>query len=189
MKGKYFFWGFIIYLLNFGYKYYGGEKMTNTKKITRTLIPLAGGLIVGRLTAKAQDDYKHYRKPPFSPPAIAFPIIWPILYMSMGVAYQRAMDNAKNETESSELKRAHYTQLGLNYIWSMLYFNLKFRKASLLESYALLAAGSITATKFYKMDRGAGYLMVPYVMWLSYASYLNGGNWILNKDKEGYSRD
>ena len=96
--------------------------------------------------------------------------------MSMGVAYQRAMDNAKNETESSELKRAHYTQLGLNYIWSMLYFNLKFRKASLLESYALLAAGSITATKFYKMDRAAGHLMVRYVMWLSYASYLNGGN-------------
>lgn len=163
--------------------------MTNTKKITRTLIPLAGGLIDGRLTTKAKDDYKHYRKPPFSPPAIAFPIICPILYTSMGVAYQIAIDNAKNETESSELKRAHYTQLGLNYIWSILYFNLKFRKASLLESYALLVAGSITATKFYKMDRAAGTLMIPYMMWLSNASYLNGGNWILNKDKEGYSRD
>lgn len=163
--------------------------MTDLKKITRRVLPLAGGLIIGRLTAKAQDDYKQYKKPPYSPPAITFPIIWPILYTSMGIAYDKAYEKAEDKAERKELKSVHYTQLGLNYAWSLLYFNLKLRKISLLESYVLLAAGNIAANKFYKFEKTAGLLMIPYVSWLSYASYLNGGNWILNKDKEGYTRD
>lgn len=163
--------------------------MTNTKKVIRTFAPLVGGLIIGRLTAKAQDDYKQYEKPPFSPPAIAFPIVWPMLYTSMGVAYKIATNKAESDLERNGLKRVHYTQLGLNYAWSILYFNLKLRKVALIESFALLAAGNIAATKFYQADKMAGALMVPYISWLSYASYLNSGNVVLNKDKAGYTRD
>ena len=151
--------------------------MINIKKVTRIVLPLAGGMVIGRLTAKAQNDYKHYEKPPFSPPAKVFPIVWPLLYTSMGVAYQLSYAHA------------HYAQLGLNYAWTILYFNLKLRKTSLIESYVLLAAGNITAHRFYASNKYAGLLMLPYVIWLSYASYLNGGNLILNEDKPGYTRD
>lgn len=159
--------------------------MSNYKTITRTLLPLAGGLIVGGLTATAQKDYKNYEKPPLSPPSQAFPIVWPILYTSMGVAYSMAYDNKKNHSVTT----AHYTQLALNYAWSLLYFNLKLRGTALIESYCLLVAAIVAATQFYEADKRAGLIMVPYVVWLSYASYLNGGNWILNKDKEGYSNE
>ena len=148
--------------------------MINIKKVTRIVLPLAGGMVIGRLTAKAQNDYKHYEKPPFSPPAKVFPIVWPLLYTSMGVAYQLSYAHAAHKREKQSITRAHYAQLG---------------KTSLIESYVLLAAGNITAHRFYASNKYAGLLMLPYVIWLSYASYLNGGNLILNEDKPGYTRD
>lgn len=163
--------------------------MINIKKVTRIVLPLAGGMVIGRLTAKAQNDYKHYEKSPFSPPAKVFPIVWPLLYTSMGVAYQLSYAHAAHKREKQSITRAHYAQLGLNYAWTILYFNLKLRKTSLIESYVLLAAGNITAHRFYASNKYAGLLMLPYVIWLSYASYLNGGNLILNEDKPGYTRD
>ena len=57
-------------------------------------------MIIGRLTAKAQNDYKHYEKPPFSPPAKVFPIVWPLLYTSMGVAYQLSYAHAAHKRET-----------------------------------------------------------------------------------------
>ncbi|WP_414045314.1 TspO/MBR family protein [Macrococcus equi] len=156
--------------------------MTNYKKYIRMALPLAGGLIVGRLTAKAQEDYKEFKQPPFSPPAAAFPIVWPILYTSMGVAYHLATKSSKDQS----LTKAHYTQLALNYAWSLLYFNLKLRGTALIESYCLLAAAIITAQKFYRVNKVSGFMLIPYVCWLSYASYLNGGSWILNKEDEDY---
>ena len=107
----------------------------------------------------------------------------------MGVAYQLSYAHAAHKREKQSITRAHYAQLGLNYAWTILYFNLKLRKTSLIESYVLLAAGNITAHRFYASNKYAGLLMLPYVIWLSYASYLNGGNVILNEDKPGYTRD
>lgn len=92
----------------------------------------------------------------------------------MGVAYKIATDKVERADERSVLKRAYYTQLGLNYAWSILYFNLKIRKFALIESFALLAAGNVAATKFYQVYKVSGAFMF-YVSWLSYASYLNKG--------------
>lgn len=153
------------------------------KKLMRLTIPLAGGIVVGRLTVKAQEDYQSFKQPPFSPPSIAFPIVWPILYTTMGAAYNLAYEKSNDK---HQLTTAHYTQLTLNYAWSILYFNLKLRGTALIESYCLLAAAIITAQKFYHADKKAGLMLVPYASWLSYASYLNGGSWLLNKDDADY---
>ncbi|GGB08966.1 tryptophan-rich sensory protein [Macrococcus hajekii] len=159
--------------------------MANYKKAARLFIPLAGGLVIGRLTAKAQEDYKDYKTPPFSPPPAAFPVVWPALYTVMGVAYNMAYESKKDD----KLTKSHYTQLALNYAWSILYFNLKLRGTALIESYCLLAAAIVAAVQFYEADKKAGLMMIPYVMWLSYATYLNGGNWLLNRDDEDYSNE
>lgn len=157
--------------------------MINYKKTARILIPLVGGSIVGRLTVKAQQDYKNYKKPPFSPPPIAFPIVWPILYTGMGLSYNLAYE----KYEDKSISIAHYVQLGLNYAWSFLYFNLKLRGIALIESFCLLAAAIVAVVKFYESDKRAGLMMVPYVTWLSYASYLNAGSWLLNRDDSSYA--
>ncbi|MCE4956642.1 TspO/MBR family protein [Macrococcoides caseolyticum] len=156
------------------------------KKLLRLTLPLAGGIIIGRLTVKAQEDYKTFKQPPFSPPSTAFPIVWPILYTTMGIAYELAYAQSEDKNQKQQLTTTHYTQLTLNYAWSILYFNMKLRGTALIESYCLLAAAIITAQKFYHTDKKAGLMLIPYVAWLSYASYLNGGSWILNKDDEDY---
>ena len=69
------------------------------------------------------------------------------LYLN-GVAYQLSYAHAAHKREKQSITRAHYAQLGLNYAWTILYFNLKLRKTSLIESYVLLAAGNITAHRF-----------------------------------------
>ena len=106
----------------------------------------------------------------------------------MGVAYQLSYSHAAHKREKQSITRAHYAQLGLNYAWTILYFNLKLRKTSLIESYVLLD-WKYYCTSFYASNKYAGLLMLPYVIWLSYASYLNGGNLILNEDQPGYTRD
>ncbi|ULG72019.1 TspO/MBR family protein [Macrococcus brunensis] len=159
--------------------------MTVKKQIIKMTLPLAGGLIVGALTSKAQGDYKQYEQPPLAPPPAAFPIVWPVLYTGMGVAYYLA----DRYTTDKSVKVSHYAQLGLNYLWSILYFNLKLRGTALIESFCLLAAGLLAALIFYDHNEIAGLLMAPYVAWLAYASYLTAGTIKLNHDKPGFSRD
>ncbi|MDY5059647.1 MAG: TspO/MBR family protein, partial [Staphylococcus simulans] len=78
---------------------------------------------------------------------------------------------------------SHYTQLGLNFLWSVLYFKYKLRGPAMIESYALFASVVVTAVNFYKTDKRSGLLMVPYALWCAFASYLATGSWILNKDQ------
>lgn len=100
---------------------------------------MVGGSIIGRIIAKeSRQDYKNFRKPPFSPPTKAFPIVWPILYLLMGVSY---LITTKNKTKTTRIKVTHYTQLTLNYLWSILYFKKKVRGIAFIESIMLFKIG------------------------------------------------
>lgn len=156
------------------------------KMLTRTLLPFVGGNIIGNITAKeAPKDYGKFEKPPYSPPRYAFPIVWPILYLCMGVAYNLVKGNGTN-TKAATV--THYTQLSLNFLWSLLYFKKKVRGIALIESFILLIAVTTNVVVFFKNKPISGILLFPYVLWSSYASYLNTGNWLLNKDNPEYSK-
>ncbi len=131
---------------------------------------MVGGSIIGRIIAKeSRQDYKNFRKPPFSPPTKAFPIVWPILYLLM-----------------ARIKVTHYTQLTLNYLWSILYFKKKVRGIAFIESIMLFISVVTNAVSMFKIHRVAGLLQIPYVLWSAFASYLNAGNYYLNKDNPNY---
>lgn len=154
------------------------------KSIIKVVTPMLGGKFIGKFAVKnARKDYKKTVKPPFSPPGYVFPIVWPILYITMGVAYALVT----NKSNSKTLKGTHYTQLSLNYLWSIIYFKYKLRFSALIESVVLLSAVVTTTIKFFNVKKVAGILLVPYVLWSAFATYLTAGNWFLNKDNPRYT--
>lgn len=93
-----------------------------SKKLCRIALPLIGGQIIGKITVKnARRDYSKNVKPPLSPPGYVFPIVWPTLYLSMGIAH----DIISQQKQHQAAQATYYLQLGLNYLWSLLYFKYK----------------------------------------------------------------
>ena len=136
--------------------------------------PIAlGGLVTAIVGSKA---YKVIKKPPFSPPGIAFPIVWSILYLLMGIGHylvQKDEFNKKTFIIFSE-------QLLANLLWSFLFF--KFQLFVISAVWIVLIQGLLIATiiRFLEKNKIAGYLQFPYFIWLILALYLNIGVAILN---------
>lgn len=161
--------------------------MNKLQRITDIALPVIGGSIVGLLTTQtAKEDFEKYKQPPFSPPKEAFGIVWPILYTTMGIA-RTITKSSRKDTEANAY--LYNSQLGLNYLWSVLYFKFKLRGTALIESYVLFASVLLTTAAFYKTNKFAGLLLVPYVVWTAYATYLNAGFVALNNNKEAYAED
>ncbi|MBQ9167207.1 MAG: tryptophan-rich sensory protein [Oscillospiraceae bacterium] len=118
-------------------------------------------------------------QPPLSPPAIVFPIVWGILYALMGISAARI----SMEPQSSERSRGlnlFIAQLVVNFFWSLIFFNAQaygFAFFWLLLLWALVLWMIVT---FSKVDRIAAWLQIPYLIWLTFAAYLNFGVWLLN---------
>ena len=141
------------------------------------LIPVAVGGIVGLITSRFI-DYNELIKPPFAPPSLLFPIMWTTLYILMGVSY--GILKSKEKVDSS-VDIIYYLQLGINALWSIFFFVLKWRLFSAFWIVLLLAAVVLMIAKFYSKDKLAGILQIPYVLWVSFATYLNIAIYILNK--------
>ncbi|SDN31404.1 TspO and MBR related proteins [Psychrobacillus sp. OK028] len=147
------------------------------------LIPVIGGSISGWIANKnAQEKYKKLQQPPFSPPGIVFPIVWTALYTTMGVAKYRVDQKTKStEKDSSPAIPLYDLQLGLNFLWSFLFFRWGLRGTALVEISLMLACIALTAYEFQQVDKTAGALMIPYVGWVAFALGLNYAVWKLNK--------
>ena len=115
-------------------------------------------------------------QPPLSPPAWVFPIVWGILYALMGISTARIA-----LTENKTGLNLFIIQLIVNFFWSLLFFNAEayaFCAVWLVLLWWLVALMILT---FYKGDRLAAWLQIPYLLWLTFALYLNVGVWLLNR--------
>jgi tryptophan-rich sensory protein len=138
------------------------------------------GIIAGLLTADGTQMYTMMaNKPALTPPAIVFPIVWTILYGLMGISAARI----QLAPESMWQKRGitlFIAQLIVNFFWPLFFFNLQaygFAFFWLLLLWGLVLAMILV---FYKTDKLAALLQIPYLIWLTFAAYLNLGVWILN---------
>ena len=140
------------------------------------LTPLILGAVVGILTSGSQ-DYAALTQPPLAPPALLFPIAWSILYALMGISHGilRAKSLSDRDTET-----IYYAQLIVNLIWPILFFSLEWRLFAFIWILALDVLVILMAVRFYRKDKTAGLLQLPYVAWVIFASYLNLGIVILN---------
>lgn len=144
--------------------------------IKSILIPVAVGGIVGFITSKFI-DYETLVKPPLAPPGVAFPIVWTILYILMGVSYGIVKSNKQTD---SQIDFIYYLQLGVNALWSIFFFVFKWRLFSV--AWILLLALLILSMikQFLKKNKVAGLLQLPYIAWVLFATYLTIGVYILN---------
>lgn len=133
-------------------------------------LPVGLGLGVGYLTRDETSSpwYKGLKKPSWQPPRQVFPIVWTVLYILMGVAAYRVWV-AGGRRDPLVL---YGVQLALNILWSLVFFRGKDLQWSLNIIVALLAVLTATTASFYGVDRVAGYLMLPYLAWVSLATAL-----------------
>ena len=138
------------------------------------------GLLAGLLTREATMLYSEtIQKPAFSPPAILFPIVWTVLYGLMGIGAARIW----NTSESADRKRAlniFIIQLVVNFFWSPIFFNAQAFGAALVWLVLLWVLVLQMILSFRRVDKAAALLQIPYLLWVTFAVYLNFGIWMLN---------
>ena len=118
-------------------------------------------------------------KPPLTPPNWVFAPVWTLLYLGMAVAAWRVWRTG----EGPDRRRAlmlFVLQLLVNGFWSYLFFGRHEIGAALVDIAALVLLLAVTATRFWRIDKPASTLLWPYLAWVSFASYLNLGLWLLN---------
>jgi translocator protein len=140
---------------------------------------LAGGLGSMFTSSSVNTWYPELQKPALTPPGWAFPVVWTTLYILMGVAAWLVWRRAGFEGATAALV-LFFVQLGLNIAWSGIFFGLRRPGLALLEIALLLAAILATAIAFRPYSRAAFWCMMPYLIWVGFASYLNLRIWRLN---------
>lgn len=122
--------------------------------------------------------YQSLEKPDLTPPDIVFPIVWNLLYILMGVA---AWCIWKSQSVFRSMAILLFIiQLLLNVLWSYLFFGMQSPALALLEIAVLWIVLVTTLFVFYKIDKSAGFLLIPYIAWVSFAIYLNYSIFVLN---------
>ena len=145
--------------------------------IKAILLPVLVGALVGIITSGSM-DYNVLQKPPLAPPGAVFPIVWTILYILMGISY--GILKVNNQTDE-EIDWIYYIQLAINALWSIIFFNFKWRLFAFVWIILLAVAIISMIRKFYNKNKIAGLLQIPYILWVIFATYLNFGFYILNR--------
>ena len=122
-------------------------------------------------------DYNDLIKPTLSPPGIVFPIVWTIIYLLIGISYTLLKE--KREV-TKETKQLYYTQLVFNYLWTFIFFVFRLRLLSVLWIIILDVLVIVMTYQFYKQNKLSGILLIPYILWLIFATYLNISIYFLN---------
>lgn len=165
------------------------EPISDRPKARRDLVGLLAFIILclavsgvgGAITATSVDTwYQALEKPPFNPPDWLFAPVWTALYILMGIAAWRVWRLRSFEATPKALA-VFAVQLSLNLAWSFLFFGLQRIDLALVEIVILLFAIITNTIMFWRVERLAGLLFVPYTAWVTYATILNASLWLLNK--------
>ncbi len=134
-------------------------------------ISLGAGILSAFLTGGSMRQYADMYKPPLAPPGWVFPIVWTILYILMGIAAWRVYESCCNDRRLA--LSLYGNQLLLNIVWPLLFFQLKTYFLAFGWILALWFAIYLTMRQFLLLDKKAAYLLVPYIVWVTFACYLN----------------
>ena len=144
------------------------------------LITGAVGGLSALLTNMGMESYRAAQKPMLTPPEVVFPVVWSILFTLMAISAARVWltDNSRMRNRSMLL---YGLQLVFNFFWSVLFFNFRAYGFSVLWLIILWVLILLMIIQFYKSDKSAGLLQIPYLLWVSFALYLNFMVWVLNR--------
>jgi len=143
-------------------------------------IPLLIGALSALASGSGMSRFNMLNKPSFSPPAWLFPVVWTILYILMGIASYLVVNSGESEQKIKKAITVYAIQLVFNFFWSIIFFNLEQYLLAFFWLLALLFLVVYTAVLFYNISKTAGYLMIPYIIWLILAGILNFAIFVLN---------
>ena len=144
------------------------------------LVPLIVGGLSALLSGGGMKIFGELNKPPLSPPGWLFPVVWTILYILMGIASYLVLSSGARREQIDKAIAVYAYQLMVNFLWSILFFDFQWYLFSFLWLILLWILIVITTLRFYRISKTAGYLMIPYLIWVTFAGYLNFGIWYLN---------
>lgn len=143
-------------------------------------LPLAVGGASALLSSGGMEAFALLKQPPLSPPAWLFPVVWTILYVLMGIASYLMTTSDASDEEKSRAWTVYGVQLGFNFFWSILFFNFRMYFFAFFWLLALWALILVTIRRFWVCSKTSGYLLLPYLVWVTFAGYLNLAIAILN---------
>jgi len=154
----------------------------NKKLLIKSIaLPLLVGVVSGLLSQNAMKDFEVLNQPPLSPPGWLFPVVWTVLYILMGIsAYLVKTSDAAPELIADAITLYNY-QLIVNFLWPIFFFNFGWYLFSLVWLILLWILVVAMIKLFDKISKTAAYLNLPYLIWLTFAAYLNFGVWWLNR--------
>ena len=145
-------------------------------------ISLAISILSALITMGKMSIMETLVKPPLSPPPAAFPIVWTILYILMGISaaiVYKARSTDKKAARSGLIVYA--ISLAANFLWSVIFFNLEKYLFAFIWLLFLLSLIILTIVEYKKASWRAAFLQIPYTIWVIFAGYLTFGIWLLNK--------
>ena len=143
--------------------------MKRTPLLVSLLISLGTGVIAGFLTFGSMAQYQEMYHPPLAPPGWVFPVVWLFLYTLLGIAsYRIYLKNPK-----AEALKLYLIQLAVNFFWPVFFFNLGWQLFAAVWLLVLWYLVFVMIKEFARIDEGAARLMIPYLVWLTFAAYLN----------------
>ncbi|MCY6485188.1 tryptophan-rich sensory protein [Clostridium aestuarii] len=148
--------------------------------IISIIISVGTGILASVFAGVPRIMYQSFNKPFFAPPGWIFPIVWTILYLLMGLAVYRIYLVGKSGQNIKCALIFYGIQLILNFIWPIIFFRFDLKSVAFFELLVLMGFIIITMVEFFKADKKAGYLLIPYFIWTVFASVLNYSIWMLN---------
>ena len=157
------------------------KKKVDIKLLAKCIaIPLLVGIVAAIISGGGMEVFESVNKPPLSPPAWLFPVVWTILYMLMGISSYLVLTSGAEENEISKAMTIYGYQLAVNFLWPTFFFNFQWYLFSFLWLVLLWVLVLVMIIRFWRIDRTAAYLNIPYLVWLTFAGYLNLGIWWMN---------
>ncbi|MBQ6818793.1 MAG: tryptophan-rich sensory protein [Clostridia bacterium] len=142
-------------------------------------IPLGVGVVSALLTRNSMEQFSSLRQPPLSPPGWLFPVVWTVLFILMGIASYLVIISG-HPARSKTALTVYGVQLAFNFLWSILFFNWQLYWVALIWLIALWGLIWLNMVLFYRLSKPAGCLLIPYLIWVTFAGYLNTAIALLN---------
>lgn len=155
------------------------KKIEWGKLIGSLIVTLTTGFLSGKISgASSSNTFETINKPLLTPPAVVFPIVWTILFTLMGISlYIILSSEAENKNKSIRL---FFLQLTVNFIWPIIFFKMKSYLFAFFVIVLLVTLVVMMIGEFKKVNKTAAYLQIPYLLWLTFAGYLNLAIVLLN---------
>jgi len=156
------------------------KKIQWPRLLAALLLPLAVGALSSWLTGSFSQAYQNVYKPLLSPPGWVFPVVWTVLYLLMGYASYLVWTSEATEGEKKGALTLYAVQLLFNFVWPLLFFRGRLFWFAFVWLVLLWILILLTKRRFDSIERKSGICLIPYLVWVTFAAYLNLGVSLLN---------